>query len=120
MNTPKISEVFHLAADKHLHDGVVRRYRTNLCLSHTPPYNGRVFSCEAVSEALLEYPLTLHRLRALTRTISEFLTSLGLDCTDSFQFAEVGGVYISDPEVRQGYRYSWLKFAAMIAEEQGQ
>jgi hypothetical protein len=102
----KISEVLHLAADKYLESGL------------GPPNLISVnFSCSAIRKAL-------HELKATSRLeypIFQGLTNMGVDIRSAVEFHRLGrhGRYYLGRFERQAARYNWLKFAAMIAEEQG-
>lgn len=97
----KISEVLHKAADTHLcHDST--SYRT--------PNKDR-FSCYAIRLAT-EYDDELYG------RIEEGLENMGCPTRAIFAFTRLG--YDDDMDLEtQGARYMWLKFAALMAEEQG-
>jgi len=97
---PTIAEVLHYAAD--------------CCLWGGEVLPGEVYSCHAVNRAANE--LTSSKWSAVTvrRKIFEGLRKMGLDTYAMDQFAELTGCIN-----RQAARYVWLKFAALIAEEQG-
>ncbi len=88
----KISEALHLAADKYLFDGVVF------------VSNQWSWSCLAVEEACDE-------LRINFTMVYRGLENMGLTPFGDGQFSGV--------KDKQGARYMWLKFAALMAEEQG-
>ncbi len=104
----KISEVFYLAADEYLWDGISE-------WDHLSPY-----SCDAIDKSLETFfaePCTAQedmQFAEMTNRISDFLYDLGLT-PDFNAFQE----FRKDTEARQGARYAWLNFCAMIAEEQG-
>lgn len=95
----KISEVLHNAADHYLRYGTKDK-RKYAC----------VFSCAAVWEAvqqdehpILKFSLIINRLREMgvnPESMDEF-----------FEFRK---------RDKQGARYLWLKWAALMAEEQGE
>jgi hypothetical protein len=89
-----IAEVLHRAADEFLWNGI-----------REPGGNLREYSCgSAYASCGPSY----------YKKIKPGLAAMGLD-TDSYtEFDE-----LPEGPKRQGARYAWLKFAAMIAEEQG-
>jgi hypothetical protein len=92
-----IAEVLHRAADEFLWDGESQRTWDSDYL----------YSCDAIFAGL--------NLPANIRTrIKLGLIEMGLDAEDFYHFDD----FRAGPQ-RQGARYAWLKFAAMIAEEQG-
>jgi hypothetical protein len=100
---PKISEILHLAADKYLWDGSSGFFHPN------GRYWTEEYTCNAVGAAIQD-------LNAWYMESATFggLVNMGVNTGSSFEFKE----YKDDPQ-RQSARYNWLKFAAMIAEEQG-
>jgi hypothetical protein len=94
---PKISEILHLAADKYLWDGVSDDYSTE------------EYTCHAVKEAITDLWAW-----GVELAVFEGLMRMGVNPHSCYEFAE----YAPGPN-RQKARYNWLKFAAMIAEEQG-
>jgi hypothetical protein len=107
----KISEVFYLAADEYLWDGISEGEFGY----HLSPY-----SCDAIELALETFfaePCTAQEDRQfaeMENQIEDFLYDLGLT-PDSNAFQE----FQKDTEAQQGSRYAWLNFCAMIAEEKG-
>ena len=108
---PKISEVLHLAADKYLSvDGAgidddgkwVERY-----------------SCVAVSRAVKSFYLPFFDEQDFENDICAGLEAMGCDTGSSNLFTKYGDHHSGNPDV-QGIRYFWLKWAALMAEEQGQ
>lgn len=92
-----IAEVLHLAADTFLWPGGV----------YCSTDDDNVFSCFAIERAA-------KHLQTRYGPIKIGLRRMGL-CTDSAnEFNE-----FPRGTKRQAARYAWLKFAAMIAEEQG-
>ena len=73
------------------------------------------FSCCAVDAAVTEI-LGFCSDKALT--IFEGFREMGLDTSSGTAFFELGYPKGAHPEA-QAARYTWLKFAALIAEEQG-
>jgi hypothetical protein len=101
-----IAEILHYAADK--------------CLAAKPSEywsNGgdkEKFSCCAMQEAVISLN-SFDELDVVIDRISEGLEAMGcpVDSTDAF---DDSGSFNAE---NQQARYAWLKFAAMIAEEQG-
>lgn len=109
-----IADVLHLAADKHL----IAKSRHN-----EGPYKEK-FSCSAVEEAIFCLTGDLYGgdSMALRRRVRAGLSAMGCDTGSFGLFKKYGDNpyeydYIN-PEV-QGMRYMWLKWAALMAEEQG-
>ena len=94
----KISEILHEAADVHLWDGI----DDNGWLSS--------YSCCAVDDAIRKLAVP----RIVEKSIFKGLQEMGVKIGFCNQFSE-----FPEGEQRQAARYNWLKFAAMIAEEQG-
>lgn len=107
-----IAEILHLAADKYL-----------AAKSSEYWYNGgkkEKYSCCAVSEAAMslwneDKIDSLEDRNDLIKWTFEGLKAMGCPINSSDAFDDVN---VFDPESQQA-RYAWLKFAAMIAEEQG-
>lgn len=100
-----IAQILHLAADKYLYSG-----------------SGQVlnfYSCCAIQSALSGFlirgKLTISESKELERRIFKGLKNMGLNPSATNQFGE----FATFSRESQGARYAWLKFAAMIAEEQG-
>lgn len=93
----KISEILHLAADRYLWDGV----------NHDD--TSAEFSCYAIYDAIY-----FTENQNMKEAIDVGLTNMGLCTYLGYSFDE-----FEEGEDRQYARYLWLKFAAMIAEEQG-
>ena len=94
----KISEILHEAADVYLWDGVAKHNYKN------------EYSCDAVQTAAF-----VNGYRSLQiDDIKDGLKEMGLNTNGFGEFSE----YITGVD-RQSARHNWLKFAAMIAEEQG-
>lgn len=116
----KISEVLHYAADYCLNPGDVLVFTED-------NYWQCTYSCDAVDLALrvlfedlapfVSY-VHLHTMREkLYRRIMAGLREMGVDPDSSYMYMEFG----SGQDVqRQGARYLWLKWAALMAEEQGE
>lgn len=98
---PKISEVLHKAADFHLQAGGRGR----------PAHNKSVFSCLAIYKAVKS--LDHDTRKSILNRIDAGLVEMGLE-PNMGNFVE-----IKCSRERQVARYNWLKFAAMVAEEQG-
>lgn len=113
----KISEVFHLAADVYL----------KTC--HKEDIGGNQYSCIAVRRALADI-LKEHigedhgnfhvELQYHLKVISRGLINMGLiNPNKDFYFIKFEDGY--EPTIQsQGARYLWLKWAALMAEEQGE
>lgn len=115
MTEVKISEVLHLAADKYLAEDV--GYDLDLQDEH---------SCLAIISAIRELVPAELKIGSLYIRICLGLEEMGLNTRRGSQFdefcvedSEVVYDYLSINKASQGARYNWLKFAAMIAEEQG-
>ena len=98
---PSIADILHYAADCALWDGTNSEYRTK-----------SKFSCDAVDDALIASPVAIDWNKF--RSIALFLKELGVDAGSITAFDE-----FPEGELRQAARYNWLKFAALIAEEEG-
>lgn len=117
MSKIKISDVLHLAADKYLDDGVIdliyvysRKHVLSCCAIESAVYevlseNSSIFSCSTYD--------------TLMETIEQGLTNMGLAPQSTEAFKEFENSFHKTTPESQGARYAWLKFAAMIAEEQG-
>lgn len=107
---PKISEVLHLAADKYLAANAHDYWHKNKAR----------FSCGAIVNAKRSFR------RDPTPSWSDINTGLcrmGCDTGSVSLFIKYGDVYIGQNGINeevQGMRYFWLKWAALMAEEQGQ
>ena len=101
-----IAEILHHAADHCL--------STNVDYPYMPAES--VYSCCAVmkaTETLIGNIKGYEESDAVFRRVEAGLEAMGVD-TESFkEFNDVPCEY------RQGARYLWLKFAALMAEEQG-
>lgn len=107
---PKISEVLHLAADKYL--SVNGWY-----IDDNGEYVER-YSCCAVNRAIDSFRLPYLVEVAFEKEVFTGLEKMGC-CTDSSNlFRKYGDLGEGNPDV-QGMRYFWLKWAALMAEEQG-
>jgi len=107
MTEVKMSEVLHLAADKYLaedceYDWVLQDK----------------FSCIAIIMAVKELIPSQKIADSFYNRIRIGLEKMGIDTYRGSQFNEFGD-YLTITKASQGARYTWLKFAAMIAEEQG-
>ena len=112
-NKVKISEVLHLAADKYLASNYVEYIGTDKSR----------FSCCAVETTLDKLidekcVINIKQYRNLWDTIHEGFENLGLDTGSLYAFEEFEKGKVT--EESQGARYAWLKFCAMLAEEQGE
>lgn len=103
----KISEVLHLAADKYLSEDGVVHYKSY-------GFATERFSCCAIENAIDELCVS-----QLEDSIFKGLQNMGCDTDDASLFKKYGDHFEGNPDV-QGMRYFWLKWAALMAEEQGQ
>lgn len=104
----KISEILHLAADKYLaHNLASKRDYTSW------------YSCNAVSIACLYEHADFQDYLLLESRILMGLKEMGCDVSSSTAFKTLGYPDEDLQEETQGARYMWLKFAALMAEEQG-
>lgn len=107
---PKISEVLHLAADKYLSvDGAY--------VDDDGKWVER-FSCIAVSRAVKSFYLPFLDEQDFENDIFAGLKAMGCDTGAANLFRKYGDHHKGNPDV-QGMRYFWLKWAALMAEEQG-
>jgi hypothetical protein len=110
---PTVADVLHLAADKCL-------------VAHVRYSEGRgkeKFSCCAIDEAIYKIHGAYYGYESsqLRRCVREGLKNMGCNTGSSTLFARYGDPQDYDKinhEV-QGMRYMWLKWAALMAEEQG-
>lgn len=125
MTKPTIADILHLAADKYLAENEEQEI-----------FSKERWSCCAVQSALNELVVEEFLYKDGTRKFSRWnasktptgkrvfkgLRNLGLSTGSQRMFAEFEfnkyGRSEPTPE-SQAARYAWLKFAAMIAEEQG-
>ena len=109
-----IADVLHYAADKHLIAG--SRYNEGRCKER--------FSCCAVDEAIIALTGSLYSIdsRVLHHRVMTGLKAMGCNTGSHTLFVNHGDKPLEygniNPEV-QGMRYMWLKWAALMAEEQG-
>jgi hypothetical protein len=106
-----IAELLHYAADKNLASKDSERWNYN--------DDKEKFSCCAVHQASWQLYrdncITDHERHDLVSRCFQGLNAMGCP-TDSVDAFNDNGKFI---EENQQARYSWLKFAAIIAEEQG-
>lgn len=82
------------------------------------------FSCCAV-EAAIAYNFGLERwcddTKKLSKKVKQGLRNMGCPTGSSTAFSKYGDTHYAEGEKHQaqGMRYMWLKWAAMMAEEQG-
>jgi hypothetical protein len=98
---PTVADALHLAADKYLAANRQQRDR----------YQSR-YSCGAVGDACLE-------LNVNFGGVLVGFQNMGCDTTSSTLFRKYGDNNFRISEEVQGMRYMWLKWAALMAEEQG-
>ena len=110
-----ISTILHEAADKYLACSTTER-------EHSMKYSLKnKYSCSAISLAILRTPLEYSQRFALQEQINFGLVAMGCSICSTSLFTEHGdpkSVVEVDNDV-QGMRYMWLKWAALMAEEQG-
>lgn len=109
----KISKVLHLAADEYLEDG-----------SYKEPakFSKRGYSCVAIEVAIMDiYDCSRNDVEdektepgKLWLRIDSGLGELGLKTESTNAYSDFHGTF----EETQGARYLWLKFCALMAEEQ--
>ena len=101
-----IADALHLAADKYL---AANRHQYDTDLDKFR------YSCNAVSDACCELGVNFGGVLI-------GLKNMGCDITSNSLFRQLGdgglGILYLSEEV-QGMRYMWLKWAALMAEEQG-
>lgn len=103
----KISEVLHLAADEYLS---VDNYNIwGGCAACRT-----IYSCDAWDDALHHLLDNSAIHNQLYDVIATGQKELGLDTDLMSEFNDIPA-----GEERQGARYAWLKFCALLAEEQG-
>lgn len=108
MKLPKISTILHRAADHHL--------------KCTPgDYTRSRYSCCAIIDAIDYYGKGMdgYYLSSMRIRIYEGLKEMGCDVNSSHLFMKYGDNTPGVNETVQGMRYMWLKWAALMAEEQG-
>jgi hypothetical protein len=110
---PTVADVLHLAADK--------------CLVAHNRYNEgckEKYSCCAINEAVFRIYGNLYsgEAGALQKRVMEGLKKMGCSTGSMTLFKKYGDNYTDFSAVNhevQGMRYMWLKWAALMAEEQG-
>ena len=95
---PTVADALHLAADKYL-------------AANEKCFKAR-YSCGAVGDAC-------NKLDVNFGGIIVGLKNMGCDTTSSTLFYKYGDNNFNISEEVQGMRYMWLKWAALMAEEQG-
>lgn len=104
-----IAEILHIAADKYLASKASESYSWGTGSKDK-------YSCCAIAEAVYNLVDTGEYEKELTiARISEGLEAMGCPVNSLDAFNDRGQF---NPENQQA-RYAWLKFAAMMAEEQG-
>jgi hypothetical protein len=108
---PTVADVLHYAADK--------------CLAHDRRYTAdgikEKFSCCAVTEAIYQLTYSFNA-DGLYDRVFDGLKAMGCDTGSHTLFKKYGDQpheYSNVDETVQGMRYMWLKWAALMAEEQG-
>lgn len=110
---PTVADVLHLAADKCL-------------VAHSRYTEGRKekYSCCAIDEAIYKITGQLYggETYKLHNRVMAGLKNMGCDTGSMTLFKKYGDNYTDYSSVNhevQGMRYMWLKWAALMAEEQG-
>jgi hypothetical protein len=96
-----VADALHLAADKYLAANRQQRDRFKA-----------LYSCGAVGDACVE-------LNVNFGGVLVGLRNMGCDTASSTLFHKYGDNNFNISEEVQGMRYMWLKWAALMAEEQG-
>jgi len=109
-----IADVLHCAADKYLI--AESRYNEGLRTER--------FSCGAVDEAIVYLTGALYSIdsMALRRRVMAGLRAMGCSTGSHKLFIKYGDKPLEYGNINhdvQGMRYMWLKWAALMAEEQG-
>ncbi len=113
-NAVTIADVLHYAADK--------------CLISHSRYSERThkekFSCCAINEAIFQLNGSLYSTEtsSLRLRVRAGIKAMGCDTGSSTLFMKYGDVPFDYSNINlevQGMRYMWLKWAALMAEEQG-
>lgn len=106
----KISTILHRAADEMLAADF-----EDYCRGKTR------FSCVAIEEVLIDLfdDFESERFEHWKNKINHGLREMGCDVDSGILFKDYGDGGHINPDV-QGMRYFWLKWAALMAEEQGQ
>jgi hypothetical protein len=114
----KISDILHLAADNYLAKDFEEEQESSWIKSH--------FSCDAVDSAGVELLGEKWRRRqGIHARIVQGLESMGCKTNSCHQFSELeqlseGGILYECTPESQAARYFWLKWAALMAEDQGE
>jgi hypothetical protein len=96
-----VADALHLAADKYL---AANRQQRDRCR--------HLYSCGAVGHACADLDVNFGGVLVGLR-------NMGCDTTSSTLFYKYGDNPFEISEEVQGMRYMWLKWAALMAEEQG-
>ena len=109
-----IADVLHLAADKYL------AFKSRIGKDHIK----EKYSCCAVYSAIFEITDNLHsdNLKTAHKDIFDGFVQMGCDIGSISLFKKYGDEPFEYDEITpdvQGMRYMWLKWAALMAEEQG-
>jgi hypothetical protein len=111
---PTVADVLHYAADKCL----VARQR------YGEGSGKEKFSCCAIDEAIFNMAGRVYSVESalLRRRVKDGLKAMGCNTGSSTLFRKHGDVPFDYQAINhevQGMRYMWLKWAALMAEEQG-
>ena len=103
MSDVKISEILHTAADEHLSAN-----------KYCYPFGSKtLFSCDAIRAACRSLMPDYATQLRMEEIIEAGLENLGLQTNGRHEFDNV------PRGTKQAARYQWLKFCALLAEEQG-
>ena len=115
--TVKISEILHVAADQYLWSGSDYFLKSNEDHDKTIKY---ACSCNAIYVAIVQNnSISWKNKQKFFFRVKKGLTAMGLQKSGVPKYWNSSSNNFDDKRVQQE-RYSWLKFAALVAEEQGQ
>lgn len=101
---PTLAQIVHAAADDHL------CHNANDWFGK--PLEQQIYSCHAVEAAIETLVPYLYRKSMLKRVNAEFI-NMGLNLVSGDSFEEF------HKHEQQGARYTWLKLAATVLEDEG-
>jgi hypothetical protein len=120
-----IADVLHLAADKYLAKDRTEYWLTSTAVDDSDDESVEKFSCCAIQSAVYDLCKTPdghdhYFIEKVTDYIFAGLQAMGLDTnsTEAFPDNSIDGYVDVNSSVQQD-RYFWLKWAALMAEEQG-
>jgi len=109
----KLSEMIHIAADEHLNTTSKMSWPSFPISRDVAELFHNSYSCLAFKQALGSHTKTYIDWDFYWNRFKSLCINVGLDPENEAAFADV------PRKVRQQYRYAWLKFLALLAEEQG-